>query len=266
MATSQQPSSQISLSSVLFRLEQLLPLLACGPYSTCTLSELATFCMEVKAVGPLLDVDHKDKMDIMQTLLTKICQDTQLNLELRLQVLEVIELRTLDWTSNEAVDNYYQERFSQFEERRKEQERKSASRAARSREGEKKRKLSQTSPSMTSNQEQHLDNKQSLMVNGERIFLNSSNPELTANARKVMVDHLSTQSSLPDSSTPAYMKEAPLNWDKLVPHLPSVILQKVPVTGSAAASGDSNPSLTVSKKNNVSSMPGSLPLMRQHGQ
>ena len=87
------------------------------------------------------------------------------------------------------------------------------------------------------------------MVNGERIFLNSSNPELTANARKVLVDHLSTQSSLPESFTPAYMKysrtdiltlatsplsrEAPLNWDKLVPHLPSVILQKVPVTDSA---------------------------------
>ena len=124
---------------------------------------------------------------------------------------------------------------------RKEQERKSASRAARSRaarsrEGEKKRKLSQASPSMTSVsiQEQLLDNKQSVMVNGERIFLNSSNPELTAIARKVLVDHLSTLSSLPDSSPPSYMKysrtdiltlatsplsrEAPLNLDKLVPY------------------------------------------------
>ena len=242
MATSSPSSSHITISSVLLRLDQLLPLLACGPYSTFTLSELATFCMEVKAVGPLLDIDNKDKMDIMQTLLTKICQDTQLNLELRLKVLEVIELRTLDWISNKAVDNYYQQRFAQFEERRKEQERKEV-RAARSREGEKKRKLSQATPSMTSIQE----DQQSVMVNGERIFLNSTNPELTANARKLLVDHLSSQSSLPDYPRPMkysrtdiltlatspLSKEAPLNWERLLPQLPSVIIQKTPTACSS---------------------------------
>ena len=61
-------------------------------------------------------MDYKDKMDTMQTLLTKIVQDTQLDLPLRLRLLEFIELRTLDWKRSEAVENYYQVRFAQFEE------------------------------------------------------------------------------------------------------------------------------------------------------
>ena len=139
MASSPQPSSNISVPSVISSIDQLLPLLACGPYSSSTLSKLANICVDIKAVGPLLDSYDKDKMDTLHTLLTKICQDSQLDVLLRLQVLEVIELRTLGWVRSEAVDNYYQERFAQFGETRKEQERKDA-KAAKSNEGEKKRK------------------------------------------------------------------------------------------------------------------------------
>merc|ERR1719147_664635 len=124
-----------------------MPHLAAGPYSDSTLTNLSTLCMEVKSVGPQLDEKHKEKMDIMQTLLTKICQDTQLNLELRLQVLEVIELRTLSWVSNETVDHYYQERFAQFEEKRRKEKERMENKAAKK---DKKRKLSQTTPSMSS--------------------------------------------------------------------------------------------------------------------
>ena len=144
----------------------MLPLLACGPYSSSTLSKLANICVDIKAVGPLLDSYDKDKMDTLHTLLTKICQDSQLDVLLRLQVLEVIELRTLGWVRSEAVDNYYQERFAQqFGEARKEQERKDA-KAAKSNEGEKKRKSSQTTSSMTSIQEQNYE----VIVNGEKYF------------------------------------------------------------------------------------------------
>merc|ERR1712034_252596 len=108
---------------------------------------------------------------------------------------------------------------------------------SRSKEGEKKRKLSQTTTSMTSTQEQNYE----VIVNGEKIFLNSTNAELAANAGKLLVTHLTNQSSLPSSSSPSSMKysrtdlltlatsplsrEAPENWDRMVSKLPKVILR-----------------------------------------
>merc|ERR1719470_806304 len=131
MAASYQTTQ--SVSSLIFRLDKLLPSLACGPYSATTLAQLANLCKDMKAVGPLLDIQHKDMMD------------------LRLQLLEFIELRTLDWRRSEAVDNYYQVRFAQFEENdRNEQEEKHV-KASKSKDGEKKRKLS--FPSLSSIQE-----------------------------------------------------------------------------------------------------------------
>jgi len=267
MAMSSSQPSNISVPSVISRLDQLVPLLACGPYSSSTLSKLASLCVDMKAVGPLLDNYNKDKMDTMHTLLTKICQDSQLEVLLRLQVLEVIELRTLGWVRSEAVDNYYQERFAQFGEARKEQERREAK--TKSKEGEKKRKLSQTTSSMTSIQGQNYE----VIVNGEKIFLNSNNPELTANAGKLLVNHFTNQSSLPPSVCPSSMKysrtdlltlatsplsrEAPQDWDRLVSKLPSVI-QRSPVSSMMVASGDSNPDLT-------GAMPGSPPFVRSLG-
>ena len=88
---------------------------------------------------------------------------------------------------------------------------------------------------MTSIQKQNYE----VIVNGEKIFLNSTNPELAANAGKLLVTHLTNQSSLPLSSSPSSMKysrtdlltlatsplsrEIPENWDRLVSNLPSVI-------------------------------------------
>ena len=72
-------------------------------------------CNDIKVVGPLLDISHRQKMDDMQTVFTKICQDMKISVKLRLKVLEVIELRTLDWITNEAVDNYYKEKFALIE-------------------------------------------------------------------------------------------------------------------------------------------------------
>jgi len=277
MAMSSSQPSNISVPSVISRLDQLVPLLACGPYSSSTLSNLASLCVDMKAVGPLLDNYNKGKMDTMHTLLTKICQDSQLDVLLRLQVLEVIELRTLGWERSEAVDNYYQERFAQFEEGRKEQGRKDA-KAAKSKDGEKKRKFSQTTSSMTSIQEQNYE----VIVNGEKVFPNSNNPDLSANAGKLLVTHFTNQSSLSQSACPSssimkytrtdlltlatspLSREAPADWDRLVTKLPSVIIQRSPVSSMMVASGDSNPSLTGVRQNH-SSMPGSLPFIRSQG-
>merc|ERR1712025_27505 len=203
--------------------------------SDSTLAILSTFCLEVKTVGPKLDEKYKEKMDIMQTLLTKICQDTQLNLELRLQVLEVIELRTLNWVSNETVDQYYKERFAQFEEKRRKERERKENKAAKNK-IDKKRKLSQTTPSMSS----ILEDKKSAIMDSA-----IDNSSTGTGSRRALVSQLSTQSSNQDANdvgvkysrtelltlaTSPLCREAPLHWDKLLPKLPSVILQKSPRT------------------------------------
>jgi len=262
MTTSFHPTQ--SVPSVIFRLDQLLPSLACGPYSDTTLAQLAALCKDMKAVGPLLDIEHKDRMDITQTLLTRIVQDTHLDLQLRLEVLEFIELRTLDWRTSEAVDNYYQVRFAQFDENKRNEQEKKYTKAAKSKEGENKRKLS--FPSLSSIQEPYED-QQFVTVNGEKIFLDSSNPELAATARKMLVDHFSNRLPVPYTSNIKYSRtdllilatsplarQAPQNWDSVLENIPAVV-QRPPVSNSMAASGDSNPRLT-------DNMPASLPLIR----
>jgi hypothetical protein len=72
--------------------------------------------------------------------------------------------------------------------------------AAKSKEGEKKRKLS--FPSLSSIQEP-IDHQQFVTVNGEKIFLDSSNSELAATAR-MLVDHFSNR--LPIYSCPSNIK------------------------------------------------------------
>merc|ERR1719309_1009348 len=84
-------------------------------------------------------------------------------------------------------------------------------------------------------------------------------------SRRALVDQLSCQSSIPDTApvnkysrtelltlaTSPLCREAPLHWDKLVPKLPSVILQNSPrsrdlVTGSG--SGEQESKVTVTKE------------------
>ena len=103
------------VASVVLRLDKLLPPLSTYSYGDSTLNELVMLCDDIKSVGLLLDTCHRQKMDSMQTVFTKICQDMKIDVRLRLKVLEIIELRTLDWISNEAVENYYKEKFALIE-------------------------------------------------------------------------------------------------------------------------------------------------------
>jgi len=231
----------ISESSVINLLEELLPLLSSGPYSLTTLSMLAELCSGLKVVGSQLDLVYKDKMDKLQSLLTKVCQDSSLDLILRLQVLEIIELRTLAWKSNEGVDTYYKERFAQFEEsKRKKVERKQIkSKEGQSKDGlDKKQRLSKISKTLSSNtQEPSGLQKLNLLLNGIKLELSSVNVELISSAKIFLENHFSTQPCMPSksssikysrtdlltlSSSPM-AKEAPKHWDRLLKTIPTVV-------------------------------------------
>ena len=45
------------------------------------------------------------------------CKDDRLDLVSRLHLLEVIELRAMDWVGNENVTNYYKQKLAQIEVR-----------------------------------------------------------------------------------------------------------------------------------------------------
>ena len=49
--------------------------------------------------------------------LVEICKDSAVDITLRLNFLEIIELRSLGWRSNPHLEQFYQEKIAQFEQR-----------------------------------------------------------------------------------------------------------------------------------------------------
>ena len=104
MAMSSPPLTDIPLNLALGLIDQMIPILVSDlSYSASLIDQLSSLCVVLKKVGHLVDEveDNKKKLDIMQTLLTKLCKDKNLDIFCRLEVLEVIELRTSNWVRKE---------------------------------------------------------------------------------------------------------------------------------------------------------------------
>ena len=191
--------NQTSLTAVLLKLDKLIPALTFGPYSDATLLQLINLCTDMKVFGEVLDMNYKEKLDVMQSVMTKICQDRQLDLTIRLQVLEIVELRTLDWKSNYIVEEYYRDRLAKLENMKKKDENK--------KKGGNARKLS--FPSLSSIQESSSGS------------LDQDCPIPTSNTRKY------TKADLLMLSTSSLARATPLNWEELVETLPPAIIPTV---------------------------------------
>ena len=189
--------NQTSLSAVVMKLDQILPALTVGPYSDSTLIQLRNLCMDMKFFGEVLDMNYKEKMDMMQSVMAKICQDRQLDLTIRLQVLEIVELRTLDWQSSFIVEEYYKDRLAKLENMKKRGEKKKI-------EG-RERMLS--FPSLSSIQE----------------FSNGTYDQdcMISSARKY------SKADLLMLSTSSLARIPPPNWEELVDTLPPAIIPTV---------------------------------------
>jgi len=75
------------------------------------LTNLEGLTVSLKALGSRFEARHKELVERLQVCFTSLCQDKCIEVRLRLQLLEVIELRSLGWVSNPLVDSYYRERF-----------------------------------------------------------------------------------------------------------------------------------------------------------
>ena len=71
-------------------------------------AQLASVCTGLKAVDRGLEPAHAARLNLLQERLTKLCQDPGpgLPVSLGLQLLEVIELRSLGWEAGPAVETY----------------------------------------------------------------------------------------------------------------------------------------------------------------
>jgi len=116
------PPQHHTPDSVLQLLSSVLPLLS-GPrdlqLQPVALAQLSSLSVGLRQVGHLLEKNHGDALDCLHLQLINVCQDSSVDVLLRLQLLEVIELRTLDWQSIPLIDAYYQKRFGDYGQNQK---------------------------------------------------------------------------------------------------------------------------------------------------
>merc|ERR1719508_230156 len=120
----------------------------------------------------------KEQLDQVQEELTRLCQDATLDLELRLQLLELIELRTLGWETSESMD-----KFKEVREKR---------------DGEDSPRRPMNEEIITTDQEEAA--QEMVQVGPVQLFLSSSSREVTV-AAKEQLEQFFTPASSPSAPT-----------------------------------------------------------------
>ena len=69
-----------------------------------------------------MEANYKDKLDQLQHVLTEFCKDGNINMVLRLRVLEIIEMRTMGWRMSSTAEEYYTTKIAQFQKREESKE------------------------------------------------------------------------------------------------------------------------------------------------
>ena len=173
-------------------------------------------CEGLKNVGNLLEANYKDKLDELQMFLTELVKDVNVDIILRLKVLEIIELRIMGWKVTPKVEDYYRRKISQFEENKKRsrvqtligsQSVGSSTSTGKSpsvtgKDSRSKLPRSNRSEDLrfqTSVQELFPDTslrqRECIIVDGVKLFVSSTSTNLLKEARAILTDHLVRQSS-----------------------------------------------------------------------
>jgi len=110
--------SAIELSSVediIVLMENVCRHLTNRNYERSVLTGLSNLCMSLKKNGPQLENLYKDQLDKLGVALRNACRDEELDLVSRVHLLEIIELRAMNWLPNENVNGYYKQKLSQID-------------------------------------------------------------------------------------------------------------------------------------------------------
>ena len=190
-----------------------------------------TLCDGLKRLGHLLEPDHGGKLDLLQMYLTDICKDARVDVSLRLNILEIIELRSLGWNSNPVMESFYQEKKSMLEKKKEKSPGKQVTSLASM--GDSQQSLTSVEmvqPRPPANQEQ-LGEYLAVNLDGEtvQLFLSSANAHLTRHAKLILSQHFASKSSSGSSIGVGvrYSREdllsmamSPSVWEK--PDLPNI--------------------------------------------
>jgi len=112
------PPQHHTPDSVLHLLSSVLPFLS-GSHEfqlqSVALAQLGSLSVGLRQVGHLLEKNHVEALDCLHLHLINFCQNSSVDVLLRLQLLEIVELRTLGWQSNPLINAYYKQRFMDFD-------------------------------------------------------------------------------------------------------------------------------------------------------
>ena len=109
------PSAVGTPSTVIPEFQELLDQLMDyrGSYPNQMMIKMSDLCSRLKLAGSELELTNKVELDELQNELVKLCQDSFLDLEVRLQILELIELRSFGWKPNKGMEEFYIEKFNE---------------------------------------------------------------------------------------------------------------------------------------------------------
>jgi superfamily II DNA/RNA helicase len=110
------------LCPILISLESTIDDLANGDFCPTTLAQLTNLLVELRSVGPQLEVDNKEKFELIFRKLSMISQESRLDVYSKLRILEILELRLYGWIPNIHADNYYAEKFAVISSGNKDQD------------------------------------------------------------------------------------------------------------------------------------------------
>lgn len=157
-----------------------------------------------------METEYKAELDMLQTHFTGICRDSAVDPTLRLKTMEIIELRTLGWETNEQLERFYSKKLSHYEElkryEKQEQEakNKSIAEAFASKPQKSTRKTDTGDDKQRFKTSVHelfpnLRERECLIVdvNGEKVklFLSSTNVKVLKEARVCLAQHFASKSS-----------------------------------------------------------------------
>ena len=192
-------------------------------------------------MGRLLEANHGRKLDEVQMHFTDLCRDDRISSLLRLRVLEILELRSLDWKTNPDVESFYREKISKIEDNNMRRTLSSTSQGPKSPEEGKSATSSQRVLSSSGDILESKIKESCLVVNiggkSAKLFLSSDDPELVINAKTVLAQYFASKSA---SGSPGvqYSREdlfslgedrnssgwdKPTNWEKISASIPEIV-------------------------------------------
>jgi len=104
-----------SVEDVVVLMENVCRHLNARNYERQVVNGLLSLCNTLKRSGPQIENLYKDQLDKLGVALRNACRDDELDLVSRVHVLEIIELRAMNWQPNENVTAFYKNKLSQLE-------------------------------------------------------------------------------------------------------------------------------------------------------